>query len=93
MPVIDALSDKGKKQDADMLSAKMMEMADSADGLAAGSDKIAPGGRKHECDKYGESDWNSLLHRYWHDWLLLLNVQIIIIYLIAYFFYNSLYVA
>ncbi|GJN18918.1 hypothetical protein PR202_gb06130 [Eleusine coracana subsp. coracana] len=63
MPVIDALSDRGKKQDADMLSEKMMEMADCTDDLATGSDKNTPGSRKHERDKYGESDWHALLHR------------------------------
>lgn len=70
MPVIDALSDRGKKQDADMLTEKMMEMADCADGLATGSDKNTLGSRKHERDKYDESDWHALLHRYHHDQLL-----------------------
>ncbi|XP_062224157.1 pentatricopeptide repeat-containing protein At2g17140-like [Phragmites australis] len=63
MPVIDALSDRGKKQDADMLSEKMMEMADCDDGLATGSGKITPGNRKHKRDKDDESDWRALLHR------------------------------
>uniref|UniRef100_A0A0A9D5R8 Pentacotripeptide-repeat region of PRORP domain-containing protein n=1 Tax=Arundo donax TaxID=35708 RepID=A0A0A9D5R8_ARUDO len=63
IPVIDALSDRGKKLDADMLSEKMMEMADSGDGLASDSGKVTPGSRKHEREKGDESDWRALLHR------------------------------
>ncbi|PWZ28564.1 Pentatricopeptide repeat-containing protein [Zea mays] len=63
MPVIDALGDRGKKQDVDMLSAKMMEMADRNDGLGTDSGKITPGSCKHEHDRNGESDWRNLLHR------------------------------
>jgi hypothetical protein len=69
MPVIDALGDRGKKQDVDMLSAKMMEMADCSDGLGTDSCKITPGSCKHEHDRNGESDWRTLLHRYLHDQL------------------------
>jgi hypothetical protein len=71
---------EGKKQDADMLSEKMMEMADRADGLATGSNKISPGSRKLELDKYGESDWRALLHRYWHNRLLLLNFKLLFLF-------------
>ncbi|OEL35605.1 Pentatricopeptide repeat-containing protein [Dichanthelium oligosanthes] len=63
MPVIDALSNKGKKHDADALSEKMMEMADCNDDLATDSGKINPGSWKHEHAKNGESDWRALLHR------------------------------
>ncbi|KAF8685929.1 hypothetical protein HU200_043850 [Digitaria exilis] len=63
MPVIDALSNKGKKQDADMLSEKMMEMADYNDDLTTDSGKTIPGSRKHDHAKNGQSDWRALLHR------------------------------
>nr|CAB3448763.1 unnamed protein product [Digitaria exilis] len=62
MPVIDALSNKGKKQDADMLSEKMMEMADYNDDLTTDSGKTIPGSRKHDHAKNGQSDWRALLH-------------------------------
>nr|CAB3445489.1 unnamed protein product [Digitaria exilis] len=62
MPVIDALSNKGKKQDADMLSEKMMEMADYNDDLTTDSGKTTPGSRKHDHAKNGQSDWRALLH-------------------------------
>lgn len=63
MPVIDALSESGKKHDADMLSEKMMEIADCNDGQSAVSGVVTPRSRKHEQDKYAESDWHALLHR------------------------------
>ena len=67
MPVIDALTEMGKKQDADMLSEKMMEMADRNDGNVAVSGVVTPKSGKHEHGKYPESDWHALLHRYYHD--------------------------
>ncbi|KAF7083282.1 hypothetical protein CFC21_087091, partial [Triticum aestivum] len=63
MPVIDVLSETGKKQDADILSEKMMEMADGNVGHATVSGVVTTGSRKHEHGKYAESDWHSLLHR------------------------------
>ncbi|KAM0858841.1 hypothetical protein ACQ4PT_047595 [Festuca glaucescens] len=63
MPVIDALSERGKKPDADMLSEKMMEMADRNDGNVTVSGAVTPRSGKHEHDKYPESDWHALLHR------------------------------
>ncbi|KAJ1277762.1 hypothetical protein BS78_04G028200 [Paspalum vaginatum] len=63
MPVIDALGDRGKKQDVDMLSEKMMQMADRNDGRGTDAGKTTPGSRKHEYDRNGESDWRTLLHR------------------------------
>jgi hypothetical protein len=67
MPVIDALSERGKKPDADMLSEKMMEMADRNDGNVTVSGAVTPRSGKHEQDKSPESDWHALLHRYYHD--------------------------
>jgi pentatricopeptide repeat protein len=64
MAVIDALSNKGKQQDADMLSEKMMEMAEFNDDLPNHSGKIILGSRRHEHAKSGQSDWRALLHRY-----------------------------
>jgi hypothetical protein len=67
MPVIDALSVMGKKQNADMLSEKMLEMADHNDGNVACPGVATPRSVKHEHDKYPENDWRALLHRYYHD--------------------------
>lgn len=63
MPVIDALSERGKKQHVDMLSQKMMEMAERDNGLAAPSGEFKPRSQKHGQDKHAESDWHALLHR------------------------------
>ncbi|KAL5200063.1 hypothetical protein ABZP36_021266 [Zizania latifolia] len=63
MPVIDALSERGKKQDIDMLSERMMEMAERDDDLAAPSGEFKPRRQKHGQDKYAESHWRALLHR------------------------------
>lgn len=67
MPVIDALSERGKKQHVDMLSQKMMEMAERDNGLAAPSGEFKPRSQKHGQDKHAESDWHALLHRYCDD--------------------------
>ncbi|KAG8076725.1 hypothetical protein GUJ93_ZPchr0006g43909 [Zizania palustris] len=67
MPVIDALSERGKMQDIDMLSGRMMEMAERDDDLAAPSVELKPRRQKHGQDKYHESHWRALLHRYSDD--------------------------